>query len=558
MQSPAVSPSTVADVSRPTRDPAPSRNFEKTQAAQSLPHPLFASIYHDLEEAIGKLGLDLSVPSLARRCVDHFFECLFPIMPIVYRPQIEFGLCLLQPGIQRREVDIQVFTLTVALCAMTATIVPSTIFIAGSLIADKFYCASKRSLDLYRATERGQLTSASIAIRYFQSGYTHSVGRPRTTWDELEEAIALMKDMQLHDEAAYAHMDEVESQLCRRLFWILFTGDKSAGILGKHHITLGRYVLESGITVRYTKSLAGEDPLLPQGYAGPIPTLITGFNLNQDVWRTAYLVLLEVNALQERYSGLEPGEEQACRMPTETELSRLGELYIRFETSLAHIPSYLRAHPTLSLSPANFYFCQKNDRVELPRAYALQRINVLVSYHCLRLVVVQAMSALLDSGILLWHKTSPLWPSFLPMNGCTYKGTFDPYPRLAQARQLDPVTRLSVSKFHTLGSESPMLQLQKIRIAEDMLYLLHTSTLENLRLNGESCVEKIRLVAASMLELIDNHPESPLANAARQFQDLYPHILAHMDSKASDSLSQDAYSSGLLSAYHSQETPDYR
>lgn len=135
-------------------------------------------------------------------------------MPIVYRPQVELGLCLLQPGIERRQVGIQVFTLTVSLYAIAAAIIPSTILAEGSIFADKFYHASKRSLDLCRATELEKPTSASIAIRYFQSGYTHSVGKPRKSWDELEAAIALAQSMRLHDEASYTHMDEVESQLC--------------------------------------------------------------------------------------------------------------------------------------------------------------------------------------------------------------------------------------------------------------------------------------------------------------------------------------------------------
>jgi hypothetical protein len=458
-------------------------------------------------------------------------------MPIVHRPKIELGLCLLQPGIERREVDIQVFALTVSLCAIAAAIIPSTIFSEGSLLADKFYHASKRSLDLCRATESEQLASASIAIRYFQSGYTHSVGKPRTSWDELEAAIAIAQGMRLHDEAAYTHMDEVESQLCRRLFWVLFTGDKSAGILGKHHITLGRYLLESGITVQYSKSLEGEDPILFQVSPESTPALITGFNFNQDLWRAAYLVLLEIDALQERYSAQQPGEEQASTIPTPAELSRLGRLYIAFETSLGNVPTCLQAHPTLSLLPESFHFGQANGSVQLPRAFALQRINLHVSYQCLRLVIVQALAALLDSGIPLWHLASPLWPKFLPMNVSICERDFDAHLRLMQAPQLDPAINYNASGFQTNSREPSMMLLQKVRIAEDMLYILHTSSLENIRLNGESCVEKIRLIGASILELIDHHGDSPLGDIARPFKDLYPHILAHLESKASDSLS---------------------
>jgi hypothetical protein len=174
----------------------------------------FASICCDLEAEVGNLGLDLSMLLLARKYINYYFDCLCPLMPIVYRPQVELGLCLLQPGIERRQVGIQVFTLTVSLYAIAAAIIPSTILAEGSIFADKFYHASKRSLDLCRATELEKPTSASIAIRYFQSGYTHSVGKPRKSWDELEAAIALAQSMRLHDEASYTHMDEVESQLC--------------------------------------------------------------------------------------------------------------------------------------------------------------------------------------------------------------------------------------------------------------------------------------------------------------------------------------------------------
>lgn len=243
----------------------------------------FESIYRDLEVALGVLHLDLPIPSLARRCVDHFFDCLYPIMPIVYRPKIELGVCLLQPGIERREMDIQVFTLTTSLCAIAATIIPSTIFQQDSRIANSFYHASKRSLDLYRAKDLEHPTSTSIAIRYFHSGYIHAAGKRQRSWHDLEDAIRLVQAMRLHDEASYCNMDYIESQLCRRLFWILFTADKSAAILNNHPIALGRDFFEGVITVQYSKDL-GDQPLSPsQCSDDAIPPIITGFNFNQNL-----------------------------------------------------------------------------------------------------------------------------------------------------------------------------------------------------------------------------------------------------------------------------------
>ncbi|KAH6711362.1 hypothetical protein BKA61DRAFT_89537 [Leptodontidium sp. MPI-SDFR-AT-0119] len=525
-QSPDPVGSVIPDaIHTPSQSPSLSQHSFLARNPHSSTSELFTVVYQDLEAELSSLGLNSTLHSLARSCVNHFFDCLYPLMPIVYRPKIELGLCLLHPGIERREIDLEVFTLTVALCAITAAIVPSTIFTEGSLIAEKFYRASKRSLELYRGKE--QYTSSSIAIRYFQSGYTHSMGQPRTTWDELESAIALAQEMRLHDEVSYANMDYVESQLCRRLFWVLFTGDKSAGILRKHHITLGRYLLESGITVCYSKSLEGEDSYIEDNLGERGPPLITGFNLNQDLWRAAYLVLLETDTLRARCMGREDGEDRNGRTPTASELSHLSDLYISFETSLGDAPTCLRVNPTLSFSPATFAFGQEQRTASLHRAFALQRINLQVSYQCLRLVIVQAMSASITS----FHPVSPFWPTFLPLH------TMSPSSASSVDRPDATIAHNSgISEQPIHRCESSALLLQKVRIAEDMLYVLHTSSLENLRLNGESCVEKIRLVGAAMLELIDHHRDSLVAGMASRFKELFPHILAHLRSKASDSL----------------------
>lgn len=141
--------------------------------------------------------------------------------------------------------------------------------------------------------------------------------------------------LHLHEEASYARMDEVESQLCRRLFWILFTGDKYNGILGKHQITLGRYLIESGITVHYSSSLESEDVVMSSHSGEDFPRLITGFNLNQELYRAVYQVILETDATQTRYHISEhefeepPNQIKAFHLPTPDELYQLLRLWNR-------------------------------------------------------------------------------------------------------------------------------------------------------------------------------------------------------------------------------------
>ncbi|KIM93829.1 hypothetical protein OIDMADRAFT_137063 [Oidiodendron maius Zn] len=409
-------------------------------------------------------------------------------MPIVYRPKIELGLCLLQPGIERRDIDIHVFTLITSLCAVAAIIIPSTGFLQDPRIAEIFYHASKRSLNLYRAEDLKHPTSTSIAIRYFHSGYRHAAGiRPRL-WHDLEDAIRLMQAMRLYDEVSYRNMDYIESQLCRRLFWIIFTADKSAGILNNHPIALGGELFEGVKPAEYSKDLDDQPSFPTQELGGATLSILAGFNFNNDLWRAAYSVLAHIESLRNRFAHHETGDDQASNIPGLEDFSRLTELYITFEASLNSLHPSLGAYHTLSLSPSTFHFGQNTDGEPLPRALAVQRTNLHVSFQCLRLVIINA---------------------FASTNG--------------QSR--------------VLGSSA--LLLQKIGIAKEMLYIVHSSSLETLRLNGESCVEKIRLVGAAILELIDQHPQSPLASTARQYGNLYPYILAHLESKACDSLVED-------------------
>lgn len=62
-----------------------------------------------------------------------------------------------------------------------------------------------------------------------------------------------------------------------------------------------------------------------------------------------------------------------------------------------------------------------------------------------------------------------------------------------------------------------------------------TSGAESLRLNREPCTEKIRSVAAFVLEVLaEGIVDAGLLERAIKFRDLYPHLLAILESRASD------------------------
>lgn len=79
-----------------------------------------------------------------------------------------------------------------------------------------------------------------------------------------------------------------------------------------------------------------------------------------------------------------------------------------------------------------------------------------------------------------------------------------------------------------------MIALRKTEIAREMLLAIQTAPFESLQINGESCVEKIRQVGASLLQITQTIKNERIVKRAElELPDLL-NILARLDSRASD------------------------
>ncbi|RSM15168.1 hypothetical protein CDV31_005102 [Fusarium ambrosium] len=211
----------------------------------------------------------------------------------------------------------------------------------------------------------------------------------------------------------------------------------------------------------------------------PLPTLlvvrktcIEGFNANLRLWQNASDLLLELRLLQDR-------EQRGIPMPNQSlltveERNRLDTIYIRFITCLDDLPPYLQSYTFASL-------------VEGPRETAnqflIQCANLQVSVHCLRMVITQKLEGL-------------------------------PY--------------------YNSGIEHA--DIRKTEIARDMLRVIQEAPFWSLQVNGEPYVEKIRLIGASLLEIMHRNGTSPIASRARSDFTVLLDLLTRLDSKASDAL----------------------
>ncbi|KAG4437059.1 hypothetical protein IFR05_007473 [Cadophora sp. M221] len=473
-----------------------------------------SAIICNLENIINKDNRSQTLTSLATQCVDVFFNCLYPLMPIIYRPKLDSAISQIHN--QNSENDASLLALLTALCAVTIAVLPKTIFAAKAEVAVHFYRASRAILNTYVAGDIEHPDSTSVIVRYLYAEFHHATGRMRSSWHNLGDAIRLCQSMRLHDESSYTHMDHLESELCRRIFFLLFVGDKSASILSNHPVTMGKFSLGPGITVLYPQG-SGEVDSIPCSNLDPEDdqlNLLTGFMFNYELWRSVFVLLCEIEWLRDRFL-VRPGFESSQQHATIADVCRLTELYLGFQTSLDALPSGLQAHPTILVSPSNLGFKETASVNRGSKILAIQRANLLVSFQCLRMAVLHAMPALGDS-------MSPLWSR--------------PNQNPASKDKIDPTVFESAKEVRLRTGESSALLLQKISIAESMLHIVCSCSLDDLRINGESCVAKIRFIGATMLELIDNNPNSPLVRTAQKFRDSYPRILAQLDSKTSDSV----------------------
>ena len=368
---------------------------------------------------------------IINRCFHLFFKYLYPLIPLVPEPALRDGLnfslshfplggvtsvstsrwlalqeawaayILPQPAapapLPSHPPDLWLdatFTLVTVVCAEAAFLLPKDVFPEGESVADIFLRASRACLNSYLEADLEGPNSTSITIRYFQSNCLHAAGRSAHSWHIFGEATRLVQVMNLNNEASYDGLPNIEAELRRRAFWIVYMGDKSAAILNNRPITIHKYSFVDGITASYPigteEDSASDTPnSLDKLVNHPPRSFITGFNANLRLFQTASDLLIEMRLLQDRQhqdpTHQQPPGTATFHHPVNAKFilspkdhERLDALYIKFITCLDDLPPYLHSH---------------NGAADLADSnrFVTQRANLQVSLHCLRMVITQKL-----------------------------------------------------------------------------------------------------------------------------------------------------------------------
>ncbi|KEZ45834.1 hypothetical protein SAPIO_CDS1653 [Scedosporium apiospermum] len=436
-----------------------------------------------------------NLEQLVTRCFDLFFEYLYPLTPLVHEPSLRDSLLHFTGGFHRPEAldgDLGLleiwpetaFALITAVCAEAAFLLPTDLFPEGQSVAYGFLDASRACLNHYLEADLENPNANSITIRYFHSNCLHAAGKPKYSWHIFGEATRLAQVMQLNQESSLEALLPIEAELRRRAFWIVYMGDKSAAILNNRPITIHKFSFESGITTAYPTGVEDEEPILSPGNSLSASsevtrkTCIEGFNANLQLWQSASDLLLELRFLRERKQSEHAiSNQQPLLSLTAEEKSRLDAIYIRFITCLDNLPPYLQSYTFAS-------FISGSQEATQAKQFLIQSANLQVSAHCLRMVITQKLEEL----------------PFCYSSGIEHA------------------------------------DLRKTEIARDMLRVIQEAPFWSLQVNGEPYVEKIRLIGASLLEIMHRSRSSPIAARARSDFAVLLDLLTRLDSKASDAL----------------------
>ncbi|KAK8135039.1 C6 zinc finger domain containing protein [Apiospora sp. TS-2023a] len=174
---------------------------------------------------------------LIPRCVDLYYEHIYPIMPLVHIPTVRATIA--------RPMTASEKNLIYAMSALTS------FHMAGKSLSSAEQTAGHPSWDRVGRFFLDECIAArqsydfpeddslyAIISSFWLSTSFFEINQSRKSWYYLREALTSALDLRLHDDRTYTNLPAAE-QLCRqRVFWILFVTERSFAILRNKPLTL--------------------------------------------------------------------------------------------------------------------------------------------------------------------------------------------------------------------------------------------------------------------------------------------------------------------------------
>ncbi|SCO92635.1 uncharacterized protein FRV6_16763 [Fusarium oxysporum] len=359
-------------------------------------------IYQDLMVSFKATLPSVPIVDVVTKCIDLFMQYLFPITPVVHECTLRSYVSLFQPqdsmqlwGLSSPQPSSlpaslqppstwssKAFTAITALCASVASVVPDPFLDQRHAVSTLFLKASRAMHQTYHDHDLEHPDSSSLLIRMWHSAaLQNTTGTTELAWHSLWEANLIVCRLRLYDEKSVTQIGGLESQLLRASFWQLHSADRAACALENRPYVLGEHIFPGGLT------------LLEQGeHDGPLlddtkstnrcsleSRLLIGFRLKCSLWLSAGNLIADINSyIRRKKLGIVDLETEG------PELVHLTESYLAFSGIVDHLPIWLQCFNN------NDGHGQDADVSSYQATcFWVQRINLMTTFHCLRLTVLQ-------------------------------------------------------------------------------------------------------------------------------------------------------------------------
>ncbi|KFY71819.1 hypothetical protein V499_08010 [Pseudogymnoascus sp. VKM F-103] len=434
-------------------------------------------------------SMNCSIPSIPalnviNLCIELYMKYTFPTAPCVHEPTLQASANkffaedssaqLFGTGSWGdKVVDMRAFTLLTAVCASVASVLPKSLLPYQEAVAEPCLKASRNMLKVFEDFDIEHPCATSIISRSLHSTALQQItGKSALAYHILGQATLLLQTMRLYREDALSSHNALQAQLLRNAFWQLFAADKASACLGSRPFVLHEMLFGEELTLRLSGEtmvplMSTSSPWFEETLEGKI---LLGFHFIPRLWSTAASLLSDIKA----YGGVDEGAEMKTRLIQD---------YVVFSGILDELPQWLQT--------SSLIVCSEDGRAtQCQRTmFWVQRCTIMVTYQCLRLVILQQCI------------NSKAW-DIIGLNGLALT-----------------------------------IAMAKIGIIYDFIQTLEDIPFVYLQVKGEPTVQRIRVVGSVLLEMTFNPENETIQERAKNYFVKLLDILGRLDSKASDEMS---------------------
>ncbi|OAA56149.1 fungal specific transcription factor domain-containing protein [Niveomyces insectorum RCEF 264] len=176
---------------------------------------------------------------LIPRCVELYYEHIYPIMPLPYMPALR-AMVSRSPAMSHLSFSERSYLF--ALCALTCFHMSGQ-NITADAPTPSWECAGRFFLDECIAARQsydffGDPSLRAVMSSFWLSTSFFEINQSRKSWLYLREALTLAQELLLHDDSSYADLEPAERLCSQRVFWQLFVTERSFAVLRSKPITL--------------------------------------------------------------------------------------------------------------------------------------------------------------------------------------------------------------------------------------------------------------------------------------------------------------------------------